>query len=213
MEPTATALPTLIVTLSVWVYWSIVAVKSARRRKRTGSFGGVLPEQVMERVMWAMWLPLVACWVSFPFLAWTHRAGPFALPAFAQDAGYALLRWAGAALAVAALAGSIRGWREMGRNWTMAVTQQEASALITGGMFSRVRHPIYALSILLMLATLVAVPTWPVAVIAAVHVALMITKARNEERFLLCVHGERYASYCRRTGRFIPRAAVAAPAP
>ena len=87
----------------------------------------------------------------------------------------------------------------------MAVTRDERGTLLTGGLFSRVRHPIYAFSIVLMLATLVAVPTWPMLVVAAVHVSLMALKARNEERFLLAAHGERYARYCRDTGRFVPR--------
>jgi protein-S-isoprenylcysteine O-methyltransferase Ste14 len=30
-------------------------------------------------------------------------------------------------------------------------------------------------------------------------------KARNEERHLLATHGETYALYLRRTGRFFPR--------
>jgi protein-S-isoprenylcysteine O-methyltransferase Ste14 len=41
--------------------------------------------------------------------------------------------------------------------------------------------------------------------VAAVHVALMILKARNEERHLLASHGETYERYVRRTGRFLPR--------
>jgi len=102
------------------------------------------------------------------------------------------------------LLATIRCWRQMGRNWTMAVTRDEAKELITDGMFGRVRHPIYALSILLMICTVVVVPTWPVLLIAVVHIALMITKARNEERFLRDVHGARYADYCAATGRFMP---------
>ena len=34
---------------------------------------------------------------------------------------------------------------------------------------------------------------------------LMVLKARNEEAFLHGVHGEVYARYCARTGRFLPR--------
>ncbi len=40
-----------------------------------------------------------------------------------------------------------------------------------------------------MLCTVVVVPTGPVGVMAALHITLMIMKARNEERFLLGVHG------------------------
>ena len=56
-----------------------------------------------------------------------------------------------------------------------------------------------------MLATLAVLPTWPMLVIAAVHIALMSIKARNEESFLIAAHGEAYAHYVRSTGRFVPR--------
>jgi protein-S-isoprenylcysteine O-methyltransferase Ste14 len=40
---------------------------------------------------------------------------------------------------------------------------------------------------------------------AALHIGLMLAKSRNEERFLAARHGDAYRSYCRRTGRFLPR--------
>jgi protein-S-isoprenylcysteine O-methyltransferase Ste14 len=42
-------------------------------------------------------------------------------------------------------------------------------------------------------------------VLAVVHVVLMVTKARNEERYLADVHGAAYDAYVARTGRFFPR--------
>jgi protein-S-isoprenylcysteine O-methyltransferase Ste14 len=77
--------------------------------------------------------------------------------------------------------------------------------LITDGPFERVRHPIYGYQILLMLASLVVAPTLPMLVVAIVHVVLMMMKARNEERHLLGTHGDQYARYVARTGRFFPR--------
>jgi protein-S-isoprenylcysteine O-methyltransferase Ste14 len=41
--------------------------------------------------------------------------------------------------------------------------------------------------------------------LALIHVALVNAKARNEERHLLATHGETYAAYVARTGRFAPR--------
>ena len=77
--------------------------------------------------------------------------------------------------------------------------------LITDGPFARVRHPIYGYQLLLMLASLVVVPTTPMLIVAVVHLALMVAKARNEERHLLGTHGGDYAAYMGRTGRFFPR--------
>ena len=54
------------------------------------------------------------------------------------------------------------------------------------------------------------VPTAPMLVVAAIHLCLMVMKARNEEAFLHGVHGEVYARYCAQTGRFLPRFAARA---
>ena len=77
--------------------------------------------------------------------------------------------------------------------------------LITDGPFRYVRHPIYTLSMLLMICSAVVVPTVPMLGIAIVHLLLMQLKARHEERHLLRLHGEVYQSYLARTGRFFPR--------
>ena len=116
-----------------------------------------------------------------------------------------VLRWIAAFVALLALAGTIRCWLRMGDDWRMDVGLDGQGTLITDGPFARIRHPIYALSVLLMLWTVVIVPTAPMLVIAAVHIALMNMKARNEERHLLAVHGDAYARYLQRTGRFFPR--------
>jgi len=197
-------LPSLVVATVICVYWTYVGVMVVRRRRRTHKLAGVVPEQPLERVMGLIWVPLVAAWMTLPWLAFARSSGVFSLPEFARAGGYTVLRWLAAGVAVAALLATIRCWRQMGRNWTMAVTRDEAKELITDGMFGRVRHPIYALSILLMICTVVVVPTLPVLLMAVVHIALMITKARNEERFLRDVHGARYADYCAATGRFLP---------
>ena len=87
----------------------------------------------------------------------------------------------------------------------MDVSVDTKTALITDGPFRRIRHPIYAFSILLMVCTAIVLPTWPMLVVAAIQIALYNAKARNEERHLLKSHGEAYAVYIERTGRFIPR--------
>ena len=56
--------------------------------------------------------------------------------------------------------------------------------------------------------TVIVVATVPMLVVGLVHLVLMIIKARNEERHLLAVHGDAYARYVARTGRFVPRLAA-----
>jgi protein-S-isoprenylcysteine O-methyltransferase Ste14 len=129
-----------------------------------------------------------------------------ALPDFAlREPAYAVLRWVAALAAVIALAATVRCWLRMGSDWRMDVGLERKTDLITDGLFARVRHPIYAFSILLMLCSVAIVPTTPMMLIAGAHILLMNFKARNEERHLSVVHGDVYARYLQKTGRFFPR--------
>ena len=196
----------VVLTATIWAYWIGVGAMIVRVRRHARKATGVVPEQSLERFMWLLWVPLVAGWILLPWLALERVEPPFGLPAFARgSSGYAIFRAIAAVVAVACLVGTIKCWSRMGKDWRMAVTPGEDQSLITDGMFSRVRHPIYALSILLMLCTMAVVPTIPVLAIGLLHIALMVMKAVNEERHLLARHGATYARYLAGTGRFVPR--------
>ena len=197
--------PAALITATIWAYWFGVGVMIVRVRRHTHRNVGVLPEQQVERFMWFVFVPLVVAWCALPWLAQQRTAGWLALPAFAHAPAYEALRWLAAAVGVIALAATVKCWRRMGKDWRMAVTAEPDQALITDGLFARIRHPIYAFSILLMLCTLVVVPTLPMLVAAVVHLVMFVSKARNEERHMLAVHGDGYARYLARTGRFVPR--------
>jgi protein-S-isoprenylcysteine O-methyltransferase Ste14 len=200
-----TDLPLTLLTATTWAYWLCVGALVVRARHRTKTLSGAIPRQRLEQGMWVVWVPLVVAWAVLPCLAATSSHPLLAVPEFARDGLVAGLRWVAAVTAVACLAATIACWRRMGRNWRIAVMPHERTELVTTGLYARVRHPIYALSILLMGCSVVILPTPPMLVVAGVHCVLMIVKAHNEERFLLATHGEAYRSYCRRTGRFLPR--------
>ena len=156
--------------------------------------------------MWIVWVPLVTGWLTLPYLALVRRNAWLHTPAFAlTDPTYAGLRWVAAGVALLCLLLTAWCWARMDANWSMAVSEAQRGELIVDGLFARVRHPIYALSVMLMLCSAVIVATVPMLVIAVIHVVLMHLKARNEERHLLKMHGDAYAAYLRRTGRFVPR--------
>ncbi len=80
-----------------------------------------------------------------------------------------------------------------------------AARLVVTGAYAFLRHPIYALSSLLMLCTMAILPSPAMLAVGAVHLALLQWEARREESYLLGVHGAAYADYAARTGRFWPR--------
>jgi protein-S-isoprenylcysteine O-methyltransferase Ste14 len=199
-------IPGAILAATIWTYWLGVGLMVFRVHRKSRRLGGLVPEQSVERLMWLIWVPLVAAWLMLPYLALVRRSPWLHTPAFAlTDPAYAGLRWAAAAVALLCLLLTAWCWARMDADWSMAVSEQTRGELISDGLFSRVRHPIYALSVTLMLCSAVIVATPPMLAIAAIHIVLMHLKARNEERHMLKMHGDAYALYLRRTGRFVPR--------
>ena len=197
--------PGVILVATIWAYWFGVGVMIARVRRETRTLAGLIPEQRHERLMWLLWVPLVVAWLVLPYLALTHPQGRVSARLFDPgDPGYAVLRWIAALCAVTSLLATSTCWARMGRHWRMDVGARK-DKLITDGPFRHVRHPIYALSRLLMVCTFIVLPTWATLALTALHFCLTQLKAGHEEKHLSNVHGAAYRDYATRTGRFLPR--------
>lgn len=197
--------PLTAITVAVWVYWVIVGAMSWRVKRRTRRLAGVVPEQKVEQAMWLVWVPMVLLWMALPMIAGHSRASQLSVPEWAREGAYANLRGVAGAVAILALLATIECWKRMGKSWRMAVTPGERTELVTTGLYRSIRHPIYSLSILLVAACAIVLPTLPMLAVAIVNATLLNLKARNEERHLLATHGDAYAAYLRTTGRFLPR--------
>jgi protein-S-isoprenylcysteine O-methyltransferase Ste14 len=115
-----------------------------------------------------------------------------------------VVSWMSAAVALAALLATMKCWKEMGRSWRMGIDPNEKTSLVVTGPYAYVRHPIYALSLLLMLSTVVCLPSPLMMVAGVIHGIFLIWEARREEKHLATTHGEIYLAYCARVGRFCP---------
>jgi protein-S-isoprenylcysteine O-methyltransferase Ste14 len=111
----------------------------------------------------------------------------------------------GLALFGLGLAATLRAQLAMGESWRVGVDEGERTDLVTNGPFTRVRNPIFAAMIPTSLGLALMVPN-VVALIgfAALVLALEIQVRLVEEPHLRRVHGEAYARYAARTGRFAP---------
>jgi protein-S-isoprenylcysteine O-methyltransferase Ste14 len=199
-------LPAIITTATIWAYWFGVGIMIVRVKRHSRKTPILTPAQPLERLMGLVFLPIVTLWMVLPYLAQSRTRAPWSIPGFALEApAYGAVRWLAAIVAVICLIATARCWARMGRDWRMAVAVGEKTNIIMDGPFRRIRHPIYAFSILLMICTAIVVPTWPMLAVAVAHIVWMNAKARNEERHLLTTQGDEYAQYVQRTGRFFPR--------
>jgi protein-S-isoprenylcysteine O-methyltransferase Ste14 len=198
--------PLFLLAATVGTYWGTVALLILHKRVRHGRSSGLVPRHAYERRLWALIVPVVLAWLVLPIVAGSGRFPWLLLPAWAHDGTWAHgLRLAAAVLAVAFYLMSLYSWLLLGRHWSMAIVPGETSRLVSSGVYRWVRHPIYSLSMGLMLASAVVVPTVPMALVACLHLFAMNLKARYEERHLGENFGPAYVEYCHHVGRFWPR--------
>jgi len=185
--------PSLIVAVTVSVYWGRVLWMAARSRRRTGQSANFLPAEKLGRALRIVWIPVIGAWIALPWV-YALRTG-----------NYPPWQWIGAGVVVLAFAMTWVCWKKMGTAWRMGIDPAERGRLLVSGPWAWSRHPIYALSTLMMLGTVAANPTAPMAAVAVLHLALLQWEASREEKYLAQQHGDEYRNYRARVGRFIPR--------
>ena len=112
---------------------------------------------------------------------------------------------AGAGLAMGGIVTTAYSQLAMGDHWRIGVDESERTALVTSGPFALVRNPIYTGMIPFFAGVALMVPNAvTLAGALLVLVALELRTRLVEEPYLLRVHGEEYARYAARVGRFLP---------
>ncbi len=111
----------------------------------------------------------------------------------------------GAALALAGFAVVLVAQLQMGASWRVGVDASERTALVEKGTFAVVRNPIFSGIAVFAIGMLLLVPNvLSLAGVLLGAIGLQLQVRWVEEPYLLRTHGETYAEYARRVGRFVP---------
>lgn len=197
--------PALCIGIIVGIYWARVLRLVRKIRKLTGHGANLLPPEPIGRALRIIWYPAVIAWIITPFLvSFVHPNTLMLRPLWNLPA----LRWLAVIVALVALGATIVCWKRMGKSWRMGIDPNEKTQLIVTGLYAYVRHPIYALQSLLLLASFIALPNLVMLIVMLIGIILLHWEARREERYLLRAHGAQYEQYLGRVGRFIPRMPV-----
>ena len=115
------------------------------------------------------------------------------------------VRWGGAALGVTCIVLVVWVMRSIGANVSETVLTKEAHELVTHGPYRWVRHPLYAVGLLLLLSAALMASSWLIGALTAVAgIAIRTIVIPVEETALIEKFGDRYREYMGRTGRLIP---------
>ncbi len=169
-----------------------------RRTGSTGLRGRPLPA-AMELVSGLILVIAAGLSVGGTVLQATHSLGSLA----PLDSG--LARALGAILASLGIVITVVAQFAMGETWRIGVDPTASTELISDGPFALVRNPIFAAMVAAFAGFALLAPS--VATIAAailVFLGLELQTRLIEEPYMTKRHGELYAAYAARTGRFLP---------
>lgn len=98
-----------------------------------------------------------------------------------------------------------RTHKDLGRNWSVSLDIRETHKLITQGVYSKVRHPMYSAFWLWAIAQALLLPNWIAGFSGIVGFGtLFFGRVFEEERMMERAFGDEYRDYMRRTWRILP---------
>jgi len=115
------------------------------------------------------------------------------------------LAWIGAAVFAVALWVFWSAHRELGRNFSPTLVVRQSHTLVTQGIYSYVRHPMYTAFWLWVIAQALLLQNWVVAFGCFVGWGILFfDRIGQEEAMMRETFGEQYDAFARRTKRLVP---------
>ena len=104
--------------------------------------------------------------------------------------------YAGLAVAAVCTPFWIAARRQLGASFSV---RPEARHLVTTGIYSKIRHPVYVFGTPAVVGALVALLGWGAVIIAVIVVPVEVLRAHREEAVLVETFGAQYIAYRERT--------------
>jgi protein-S-isoprenylcysteine O-methyltransferase Ste14 len=134
--------------------------------------------------IWHVWLPLIVGLWAF-LVIFRTRSVP-----------HGAARWLGLVLGMIGLGGVILARYTLGRSFSWV---PRATGLVTTGIYSRIRNPIYISGMICVLGMILMVGRTRLLVIFLVLIPMQIIRARRESAVLEAKFGDAYREYRKRT--------------
>ncbi|HUJ75480.1 MAG TPA: isoprenylcysteine carboxylmethyltransferase family protein [bacterium] len=139
------------------------------------------------------------------FYLYLLAAAAFNLPPVSSQVffGSPAAAWVGVALCLAGVCLMAYALVSFGRSFRVGIDTEHADRLVTTGVFSFSRNPIYVAFALVLAGQFLVLPNWILLVYLAGGVALFHRQVLREEAFLVQHYGDDYREYCRRVRRYL----------
>jgi protein-S-isoprenylcysteine O-methyltransferase Ste14 len=207
-------LPPHIAAVCLSVYWGWVIIKLVRLGRKIGKDPNAMPRERVGQWMRVLWYPcilvlLAGLWMAAMVGARNEGRGGMLTGWLVMPSTIWLIpAMIATVICILCTVATFVCWRKMGRSWRIGIDPNERLELVSTGAYRYVRHPIYALRMVINLCACVMAPTLLVLLPALADILLLQIEARREERYMESIHGAVYVQYKNSVGRFVPRAFV-----
>jgi|SRR5579871_3732605 len=113
-----------------------------------------------------------------------------------RDQPWTALRILGAVLAIAGYSMFVTARLQLGKSFSVS---PQAKELVTGGLYSRIRNPIYVFVDVMIFGSILALHLYWLFAIYPLLVAMHVFRARREGKVLQAKFGQAYLDYCNQT--------------
>jgi protein-S-isoprenylcysteine O-methyltransferase Ste14 len=197
--PQMAALALLLFGFSLILTFGVRIAIQLRRTGSTGVLGFAADATPLEHFAGILFVAGLAMAAAAPLLALLGVLEPITM--LDGTVGHVV----GAILGVTGVLLTFGAQLAMGDAWRVGVDPEERTELVTSGPFALVRNPIYSAMIPTVFGLALMVPSaLAIAAFLTLVTALELQVRLVEEPYLLQVHGDTYADYATRVGRFVP---------
>ena len=137
--------------------------------------------------------PLVGYLIYPPMMSWARMGLPDGI------------RWLAAAIALGLVPIFYWIFSSIGDNISPTQATRQHHQLVTHGPYRWVRHPLYSVGFVLILALTLLTDLWWIAVAMLPPLVILLWRTPVEEARLTETFGDAYRAYMQQTGRFWPR--------
>ena len=184
------------------VYWLALMVEMVIRaplnkKRKQEKMSEQRVSQQEKLILFLLLIGMMILPLIYSASTWLDFAN-YTLPAWAG--------WLGVLLIVGALVIFWRAHADLGLNWSPALEIREKHDLITHGIYSMIRHPMYASQVLWSVAQILLLQNWIAGFSSlAGFLPFYFMRVKAEEQLMLEQFGDQYRSYMQKVGGIFPK--------
>ncbi len=190
--------------LTIFITFLLLAVggRIAIQYKFTGDHGIRLINPNSSKIAILSSILLLASFLSVFILTLLDATGILE----PQIAPGRIMKIAAMALSLTGIALTIFSQYQMGTAWRIGVDESEQTELVTNGLYSLMRNPIYSGVMLFGVGLLLLLPNiYMLLSILIGYLSIEFHVRYVEEPYLLRLHGLKFENYMNKTDRYLPR--------